>query len=139
VDPRVADPLDREDGLMWMSPTLPMRGGDAVNVQRIAEEVLGAFKFDLLITYVVISGRAACAPITICFDRRSPEECQRASACYAELLTRMRQAGYDPYRLATSSMHYLGNCQTSHLELVGNLKDALDDQAIVAPGRYQAG
>jgi 4-cresol dehydrogenase (hydroxylating) len=130
------DPLERGDGLIWLSPTLPMTGCDAVRVEEIANDVCRRFEFDLLLTFVSINGRAMCCPISISFDNNSTEECRRAADCYDALVATMCQYGYLPYRLGIQSMP-LTPCQSEiHWDLVREIKEQLDSKGILAPGRY---
>ena len=132
------DPLDRGDGLIWLSPTLPMTGRDAVKVKELAGKVFASYGFDLLLTFVSISGRGMCCPITICYDTKRPTECQQAAACYEELVATMFQYGYYPYRLGVRSMS-LATCGSQvHKDVVRTVKDAFDLRRLLAPGRYDS-
>jgi 4-cresol dehydrogenase (hydroxylating) len=130
------DPLENGDGLIWLSPTLPMTGRDAEQVKQTAERILRQFGFDLLATFVSISGRAMCCPITICFDRESAHEHLQATKCYNALAKEMFDAGYQPYRLATQAMKYMGNQTNCGVYSLVRVKQAFDEYNLIAPGRY---
>jgi 4-cresol dehydrogenase (hydroxylating) flavoprotein subunit len=131
----VNDPLDRGDGLIWLSPTLPMTSRDAAAVNDLARDVLEAYGFDALITFVTISGRAMCSPLTITYDAKDKGSRARAAACYDCLATTMIQSGYYPYRLGIQSMDLMRRDASGHAE-VSTFKRALDPLNLLAPGRY---
>jgi len=133
-----SDPLDRGDGLVWLSPTLPMTGGHAVLVKEIAGPILESFGFDVLLTYVSISGRAMCCPLTVCYDGRSDADRRRAAGCYEQLTAAMVDQGYLPYRLGVQSMSAAGLARGAEMSVVRGLKRALDPRGLVAPGRYSS-
>jgi len=136
---RSTDPLERGDGLIWLSPTLPMTGRDALQVKQLASDVFRRHGFDLLLTFVSISGRGMCCPLTICYDAKSSTERQKAKACYEELAATMFQEGYEPYRLAIQSMSLAQSKSPRHWEVVRQLKETLDPWRLLAPGRYDGG
>jgi 4-cresol dehydrogenase (hydroxylating) len=135
----VDDPLERGDGLVWLSPTLPMTGSDAVQVREIASELFHRFGFDLLVTFVSISGRAMCCPLTISYDATSSAERERAAACYHELAKVMFREGYLSYRLGIQSMSLAPGQSPTHWDVARAIKQQLDPLRIFAPGRYDGG
>ncbi len=126
------DPLDRGDGLVWLSPTLPMTGGHAVVWEKIATETLESYGFEPLMTFVSISGRAMCAPTTICYDRTDVTQTQQAQRCYKQLFDRAMKAGYTPYRLGTQSMRDAGLSSKAS----GDAAPSAPSPSVLAPGRY---
>jgi 4-cresol dehydrogenase (hydroxylating) len=74
--------------------------------------------------------------IVIMFDRDAPGEEERARLCHDEILARLTEAGYPPVRLGIQSMHLGAPTDPVYIDLVRNLKKALDPADILAPGRY---
>ena len=130
------DPLQRGDGLVWLSPTLPMEGSEAETVAHLASEVLESYGFDPLMTFVSISGRAMCCPTTICYDKQDARQSDMAKLCYKELYSRMVEKGYFPYRLGLQSMADFANRSSPHAALNGAIRAAIGAGATIAPGRY---
>lgn len=130
------DPLERGDGLVWLSPTLPMTGIDAQRVHDISSETLEEHGFDPLMTFVSISGRAMCCPTTICFDRQNNNETLRAQKCYRELLRLTSTEGYHPYRLGIQSMSALAEQQPIQTDTNEQIRSSLDPMRVISPGRY---
>jgi 4-cresol dehydrogenase (hydroxylating) len=60
-------------------------------------------------------------------------------ACYAELGDRCREKGFLPYRLGLQSMAQAMSDADPFWGVVRTLKEALDPNGILAPGRYDGG
>ncbi|MEX0886352.1 MAG: FAD-binding protein, partial [Phycisphaeraceae bacterium] len=134
----VTDPLDRHAGLMWCSPVLPMTGEAAQQVRRIMEPVYAAHGFEAFSTYTMINERAMICVSNLYFDRREPDEAERARACYDELTTRLMDAGYPPYRTGPAGYGKLGRGSGwSYWDVVAQLKATLDPDGVISPGRYE--
>jgi len=84
----------------------------------------------------MISERALDNVISITYDRDIPGEDARAMACHDELLERLTAAGYYPYSLGVPSMKKLPQPERSWRPFAEKIKNALDPNGILAPGRY---
>ncbi len=131
-----ADPLDVNVGLMWLSPVLPMTGVDARAVMNIAEPILAAHSFDPLVTFTMINERAMIAILNVVFDKRVPEDCEKAAACYEKVSRALFDAGYPPYRTGPSGMKLLNAPNDAFWNAASRIKRALDPDDIIARGRY---
>jgi 4-cresol dehydrogenase (hydroxylating) flavoprotein subunit len=134
--PAGADPAADGCGMLWVSPVLPMRGSDMLAVHAMAERVFRHYDFDLFATFSMINERALGGVLTIAYDKDDPEEVRRAHRCHDELLRLMMDAGYLPYRIGNHSMGQLDPHGDVYWKTVARIKDALDPQGIIAPGRY---
>lgn len=129
------DPLDRNDGIIWLTPLVPLSGTESKTFLNLIEPVFAKHGFEPLLTFVMISSRVMCCPTTICYDRESETERLRAQACYAELLAICKQHGFLPYRAGIQTMASL--CDGgAYWEFIRKLKSSIDPQHIIAPGRY---
>jgi 4-cresol dehydrogenase (hydroxylating) len=73
--------------------------------------------------------------ISISYDREVAGEDAQAMRCYEELARRCSEGGFYPYRLGIQSMpRVLG--ESGYKGLIRRLKDAVDPNGILAPGRY---
>ena len=81
---------------------------------------------------------ANARPLMQAVDRTDPDEVERAHACYEALFAAGQAMGCVPYRLGVQSMALL-NEQHAVPELLQRLKQAVDPQNIIAPGRYGLG
>jgi len=70
------------------------------------------------------------------WDRDVPGEDERALACHGEIVARLSAAGYPPFRLGISTMDALPAPRDDHGAVLARLKQALDPNDILAPGRY---
>ncbi|MCC5812182.1 MAG: FAD-binding oxidoreductase [Ectothiorhodospiraceae bacterium] len=139
--PPPADPDPDRDGcgLFWCAPVAPLKGADARAMVTIANTVFARHGFEPMLSMTVISERALDNVIALHYDRDIPGEDERAFACYEELLNRMMDAGYYPYRLGIQSMEALRERSSSEWNhTLADIRQALDPDGILAPGRYPA-
>ncbi|HEY0063616.1 MAG TPA: FAD-binding oxidoreductase [Telluria sp.] len=137
--PRQADPARDNCGLLWVSPILPMRGADMLALHALVEPLFQEHGFDMFVTFSMINERTLGGVITIAFDQEDPAEVARARACYQALFDLVMQAGYIPYRVANQSMAQLDPHADVYWKTVAQIKQALDPDQLIAPGRYQPG
>lgn len=135
--PRRANPAHDNCGLLWVSPILPMRGAEVLSLHALVEPVFRMHGFDLFVTFSMINERALGAVITVAFDKEDEDEVERARRCYRELFALVMDAGYIPYRVGNQSMDQLDPNGDVYWKTVARIKQALDPQNLIAPGRYQ--
>jgi 4-cresol dehydrogenase (hydroxylating) len=92
--------------------------------------------FDTLVTFTMITDRALCCVSNIAYDRRDEVEVARAKACYNELYESLIKGGYIPYRSGPSGFAKLSEHPSSFWDFTHQLKEALDPNEILSPGRY---
>jgi 4-cresol dehydrogenase (hydroxylating) len=135
--PENPDP-DRDGcGLLWCAPVAPADGEAVHAMTALAEDVLLAYGFEPMISLTLTTDRAVTCVVSICYDREVAGEDERAMECYGELLDRMAKAGFYSYRLGIQAKQLL-DPTTSYGKLLASLKNALDPNHILAPGRYIA-
>ena len=83
-----------------------------------------------------ITERTLACVITIAFDRDCPGEDAKALTCYRDLLGRLTEAGYYSYRLGIQSMTEM-SCENGYNRFLRLLKDCVDPENILSPGRYE--
>ncbi len=134
--PAQMDP-DRDGcGLLWCAPVAPMEGGHVTRLAQLAREVLLDHGFEPGISMTLITERAVCCVVSICYDRREDGEDERAMACYQRLLGALNEQGYYSYRLGIQAMRELSG-PDGYGGLLQTIKDAVDPNGVLAPGRYQ--
>lgn len=129
--------VDRDRcGLLWCSPVAPLEGVHAAAIAAIAHRLLPAHGFEPMISITLLTERAIGCVVSIGYDRDVPGEDERAAACHRELLGELNAAGYVPYRLGLDSMDQMQSADGCS-GLLRLLKQTLDPQGTLAPGRYE--
>jgi 4-cresol dehydrogenase (hydroxylating) len=135
--PAQPDP-DRDGcGLLWCAPVAPAEGDSVLSMTALAEDILLAYGFEPMISLTLTTDRAVTCVVSISYDRAVPGEDDRAMQCYHELLDRMTAAGFYSYRLGIQAKQIL-DPNTAYGRFLNNLKNALDPNHVLAPGRYLA-
>jgi len=135
--PSKANP-DRDGcGLLWCAPVVPMEGHHAAAVADLSGRIMLDYGFEPSISMTLITERAAACVISISYDRHETGQDERAMACYRHLQRELTSHGYYPYRLGIQAMSEL-SAQDGQSHLVRALKEALDPNGVLAPGRYDA-
>ncbi|HJZ96096.1 MAG TPA: FAD-binding oxidoreductase [Candidatus Solibacter sp.] len=133
--PAQMDP-DRDGcGLLWCSPVAPNDGRHAKLITSLASEIILRHGFEPMISLTVLTDRTLSCILSLGYDRDVAGEDDRAMACYRELLDRLALQGYYSYRLSVGGMKSMGEPGTYH-KVLESLKQALDPNGILAPGRY---
>jgi 4-cresol dehydrogenase (hydroxylating) len=122
-------------GLIWCSPIAPNEGAHAVRLTGLASELMLRHGFEPIISLTVLTDRTLSCIISIAYDRHTAGEDDRAMACYRELLASLAQNGYYSYRLSIGAMS-AANDDGEYAAMLRALKDAVDPNGILAPGRY---
>ena len=135
--PVPADPDPDRDGcgLLWCAPVARMEGAQAERLNALAENVLLAHGFEPMISITLLTERSLACVISITYDRDVPGEDQRAMACYVDLQQQLEREGFYSYRLGLPSMRMQAE-RGAYTALLARLKQALDPNSILAPGRY---
>ncbi|HEV8416791.1 MAG TPA: FAD-binding oxidoreductase [Bryobacteraceae bacterium] len=138
VPPTSMDP-DRDGcGLLWLAPVAPTEGHHVELIAKIANDILLEYGFEPSISMTLITERAVACVISICYDRREAGQDDQAMACYHHLRQAMTDRGYYSYRLGIQAMSEMSG-PDGYADLVRAIKNAVDPNGVLAPGRYQPG
>ncbi len=137
--PQRANPALDQCGMLWVSPILPLRGADVMELHAMVDPIFKQYGFDLFVTFSMINERALGGVITVAYDKEDPAEVERAKLCYQNVFERVMAAGYIPYRVGNQSMSALDPHGDVYWQTVARIKQALDPDGLIAPGRYQPG
>lgn len=74
--------------------------------------------------------------INLYFDRTDARQTAAAHDCNAELHERLYADGFRFYRVGIDTMQFITRHDTAPWGAIGLIKDALDPDGIIAPGRY---
>ncbi|KAK3311069.1 glycolate oxidase [Chaetomium strumarium] len=123
---------------LFFSPIVPTRGKDAQIVHDIVVRLHAKYGFDLIPT-LCVAGREMHYIVNIVYDRSSLDEKRRAAACMREMIAEAAAEGYGEYRthilfadMVAQTYNWGDNALMRFNETI---KDALDPNGILAPGR----
>ena len=129
--------VDRDGcGLLWCSPIAPLAGEHAAAIAGIATRILLRNGFEPMLSLTLLTERTIGCVISISYDRDIPGEDEKALSCSKELLQELNANGYVPYRLGIQSMGQM-EADSGYNRVLRRLKDALDANGILSPGRYE--
>lgn len=134
--PADMDPDRDRCGVICAAPSIPFDGNAVAAAVQIIEDVSFASSFEPNISLVCVNARQIDVIALIVYDRETPGEDERAMACHDEMMRKLRDDGFVPYRLGVHSMGALPPSEGAYDRLVGSIKTLLDPDEILAPGRY---
>lgn len=123
-------------GIMWYAPLVPMKTDIVRQYVDFVHEVCKKHYIEPLITLTSLSDRCFDSTVPILFDAKNPKEVAQAKACLNELFNEGQKLGFYPYRASIDMMDQVVSADQTFWKLQKKLKDAVDPQGIVAPGRY---
>ena len=122
-------------GSMWFAPVSQARGSECDAQYGLAKQILNKHGLDYVGEFIV-GWRDMHHVIDVLYDRSSPEETQRANACFNELLDEFEKRGYAVYRVNTAFQERVAQSYGPvKRKLEQTLKRALDPNGILAPGK----
>ncbi|MBV8886114.1 MAG: FAD-binding oxidoreductase [Chroococcidiopsidaceae cyanobacterium CP_BM_RX_35] len=136
--PIPAEPNPDRDGcgLIWCAPIAPLDGKHAAAINELITNTLAVYEFEPIISMTLLTERCLGCVITISYDREVVGEDERAMACYKDLISKLTQSGYYPYRLGIQSMEGFAAEEVSYKNFLHQIRTTLDPNQILAPGRY---
>jgi 4-cresol dehydrogenase (hydroxylating) len=133
---RPLDPARDGCGAIWYSPLVPMKPAQVTEYVRLVEEHCIAHGMEPLVTLTSLSARCFDSTVPLLFDPANASETKRAKNCYQALFQAGRESGFVPYRIGIGQMELVTGDANSCWNLVRKIKQAVDPQGIIAPGRY---
>jgi len=130
------DPDHSDSGVLFCLPIIPAFGETVVEVVRDTRETFARHGFEAAITVNLMTTKAMEGVVSLAFDRRNEEQAKAAHACIQEMEARYMEQGYPPYRVGINSMHHVVHEDDTFWRTVHDLKQVLDPNGIIAPGRY---
>lgn len=134
----IADLTKDGCGLIWYSPLVPLKGKVIDEYIRRIESVSLKYDRKPLITLTSLSPRCFDSTIPILFDKEDPDEVKKAHDYYNALYDSCAEIGILPYRVGIHSMDKIADQNSSFWKVAKKIKQALDPDNTIAPGRYSA-
>lgn len=130
------DPDHSGSGILFCLPILPASGEAVMHAVRETDAICSRYGFRAAVTVNLMNAKSMEGVISISFDRGNPAQEAGALECIQRLETRFIEQGYPPYRVGINSMDAVIDENDTYWQTVRDLKQALDPNGIIAPGRY---
>lgn len=101
------------------------------------EEVCASFGMEPMYGMLGLPDRYLHFAVQLTFDKQDAAQTKRAHACYEALFRLLLSHGGLPYRIPTSMRHLLREVRPDYWPLAKKIKQALDPDGIISPGRYE--
>lgn len=133
------DPARDHCGFLWTGPVIPFTSEHVLHGLALAKDIFARYDFDFFVEVIIESPRAILMLIGVFYDRHDEADGARARAWYEETRQQFLAAGYPPYRTTTMSMPGSQAHNPVADAFLGTLKQAIDPNNLLAPGRYGIG
>ena len=134
-----ADAARDNVGLIWFAPILPFTKEDVLPFLAACKQRFAERGFDFWIAQLLMNPRSIICLMSIIYDKEDTAEVERANLLYNELITEMQTRGYQQYRCGLAGWPRVFELSPELLDLNNQLKEAIDPDNILAPGRYGIG
>lgn len=124
-------------GLRWISPILPNNPAMVKKCINTLSETIAKAGFEPSISLQITQTHTVHLIASLIYDRRNPQTEGRAQVLYEQLHTLLAESGWIPYRLGIHDMKWMEKASPAYQAILSKLKNALDPQQMLAPGRYQ--
>lgn len=101
-----------------------------------AEALCSSYFVEPLYSFTSSQSRYIHFALQITFDKTSPEHASKAERCYEDLFRLAVSFGGLPYRVPNNMFHLLPEIMPNHWQLVKKIKEGLDPNNLMSPGRY---
>ena len=131
------DPIKEGVGVIWYAPIIPLQEEIVRGSVTAIQSSLRKFGFPEAVSLTTVNERCAMGVIPIIYDR--PADKDRAHQCFQELLESGKRVGCFPYRINIAAMEDLPKQGASFWGLANTIKNAVDPEHLLSPGRYGIG
>lgn len=134
--PKKIDPDGDCCGVIWISPIVPFEGKNVLEVVNLMTKIMTEYHYEPNIGINCITDRKIYMTGVIIYDREVEGEDEKALVCYDKIYRNLIKKGYLPYRLSIQSMNNMPKPSKDYIYFIKKLKNTLDPNDILAPGRY---
>ena len=124
-------------GMLCCLPVLPLEASAIEACLNILAGIHRDFGIQPATTLNPMNDQCLESVINIYFRRSEPEEVKKAHEANREMSRRFYEAGFRFYRLDVRLMQEFIRKENLHWDLVSRLKNCLDPNRILSPGRYE--
>lgn len=133
---RDIDPARDGCGLVWIGPVVPFTSGHVMAALALTRRIFDKHEFDFFVEVIVESARSVILLVGVFYQQQDPADAARARAWYEEAQAAYVEHGYPPYRATSMSMAHSMDANPAARAFLARLKQAVDPQNLLAPGRY---
>ena len=126
-------------GMLCCLPIIPAKGADIQGAVDVLDSIDRDFGIMPAATLNPLGDLYLEAVINIYFDRTDTESVEKAHAANAEMHRRFYGEGYRFYRFDVETMKQYIDPADPHWQFIHRLKEALDPNGVLSPGRYEIG
>ncbi|MDJ0743391.1 MAG: FAD-binding protein [Xenococcaceae cyanobacterium MO_167.B27] len=130
------NPAQDNCGVIWLAPAVPASGKKIKELLEIVRPLYDKSGFDFSGCLTRINNRTFFLLLGIFFQREDEAESQQALELYNALAQATKQAGYQPYRGSIPYWSQHNNCDNALSNLLSGIKQTVDPENILAPGKY---
>jgi 4-cresol dehydrogenase (hydroxylating) flavoprotein subunit len=130
------DPARDGCGLLWFAPILPAIGLEIQAFVEQIKQICAVNKFETAVLLIQVNPRTFLVLVPLFYRRENDEEAERAQKTSDELCGLLRRHNYQQYRCSTPYMETILDGNPSYRHLMEQIKQALDPNQVIAPGRY---
>ncbi|MAD74826.1 MAG: FAD-binding oxidoreductase [Rheinheimera sp.] len=139
VQSRALNPAADGCGLLWYAPLVPMKSDAMRRFIDHVRTVCPKYGIEPMITFTSLKHDMVDSTIPIVFNLADSNAVAQAQACLDELVSVGLKQGWVPYRLNLAQQASLLNAKQPFWKISAKIKQALDPDNIISPGRYQPG
>lgn len=130
------DPARDRQGAIWFAPATPISSKHLDEIRKLGRTIFDKFEFEFANFLLMLSPRTVAAVMPIFYNAEDPEETERARSLYMALADATSEVGYPQYRTGIAYMPKVLGETGGSLDLCRRIKNALDPDGVLAPGRY---
>ncbi|MHB8787969.1 MAG: FAD-binding oxidoreductase [Thauera sp.] len=123
-------------GLLFVCPAIPLDGAVAAEVVQKMTEIAAEHSHVLYATLNIETETSAVIVSNLLFDRSDPAKVEQAHRCSRALYEYIQSQKLEVYRARADMMGDIVARDQRYWDQVRRLKDTLDPDNIIAPGRY---
>lgn len=123
-------------GVLWYAPIVPSKPEDVTKVAGLIQGVCQRRSYPFHLSFFNFNQLLTEATFPILFNPLEPKEVSAAYQLWDELFETCRKEGYIPYRYGIGQMKHTNSHPTSSDLILRQLKNAIDPNGILSPGRY---
>ncbi|WP_164848483.1 FAD-dependent oxidoreductase [Halobacteriovorax sp. HLS] len=131
------NPDEDNCGLIWYSPLVEMNSKSVNEYTQFIRDICEKYNIEPLITLTSLGHAIFDSTVPILFSKTDTrDETLNAHNCYNDLLKTGRKKGFYPYRMGVAHMESLTQAAPNFFNIAASIKDILDPNSVIAPGRY---